>query len=115
MAIVNGLGGPAGFGEHALSRNDDGSSSFIDLSSVFDNGLNFFGTTYTGLYVNTNGSISFEGPISTFTPTVISADTVPAIFPFWGDVDTRGGKVTPSTGESHKELTVFIMISMTCL
>jgi VCBS repeat-containing protein len=98
MPIVNGLGGPAGFGENVLGRNDDGSSSFINLSSIFDNGLNFFGTTYTGLYINTNGSVSFERPVSAFTPTIISADTVPAIFPFWADVDTRGGQTTPSTG-----------------
>lgn len=98
MSVVNGLGGPAGFGENSLNRNDDGSSSYIDLSSAFSTGLNFFGTTYTGLYLNNNGSVTFEETLGAYTPTTISSDTVPGIFPYWADVDTRGGEVTPSAG-----------------
>ena len=96
--LINGLGGDAGFGENSVSRNDDGFSQFIDLSSVFGNGLNFFGQNYTGLYVNTNGSVTFDNGLSQFTPDTISGGTIPGIFPFWADVDTRSGTVTPTSG-----------------
>jgi hypothetical protein len=66
--LINGLGGPEGFGENTLFRNDDGSSSAIGITSVFGNGLNFFGHTYTALYLNNNGNITFIGPLGTFTP-----------------------------------------------
>lgn len=96
--LIDTLGGSIGFGENSLSRNDDGSSGFIDLTSVFENGLNFFGANYTGLYINTNGSITFDDPLSTFTPETISSGTNAGIFPFWADVDTSGGVTTPSPG-----------------
>ncbi|NJM21737.1 MAG: hypothetical protein HC874_26720 [Richelia sp. SL_2_1] len=44
-ALINGLGGSAGFGENVLNANDDNSTEFIDVTSVFESGLNFFGTT----------------------------------------------------------------------
>jgi hypothetical protein len=53
--------------------------------------LNFFGTSYTSAYINNNGNITFTGPLSSFTPTGITAGSTPMIAPFWGDVDTRGG------------------------
>ena len=90
-SLIGGLGGSAGFGEQSMPRSDDSPSIAIDLSPVFGlTGLNFFGTTYTGLYLNYNGSISFGSGISTFSPTTISGNTnVPIIAPFWADVDTR--------------------------
>ncbi len=57
--LINGLGGAPGFGENALVRSDDGSSTFIDLTPVLPGGLNFFGQLFTGLWVNNNGSVSF--------------------------------------------------------
>jgi Ca2+-binding RTX toxin-like protein len=104
--LVNGLGGQAGFGESALIRNDDGSSSAIDITPIFGTeGINFFGTRYTSLYLNNNGNITFQNPLSSFTPGVINAGTNnPIIAAFWADVDTRstsGLAVTPggtSTG-----------------
>jgi VCBS repeat-containing protein len=96
--LVNGLGGTSGFGT-AIARNDDGSSQSLDITAVFGAaGLNFFGHTYTHIYVNNNGNITFNGPTSTFTPGVITAGSNPIIAPFWADVDTRGGAVTPSPG-----------------
>lgn len=107
-ALVNGLGGDVGFGENYVDRNDDGYTSFIDLSSIFPNGINFFGTTWTGLYVNNNGNVTFGSGLSSFTPTSIGgSSTNPIIAPFWADVDTRdsnysstisGGFVTPTSG-----------------
>ncbi|MFZ4535301.1 beta strand repeat-containing protein [Propionivibrio sp.] len=98
--LVNGLGGDAGFGEGVLGRNDDGSTGAIDLTSAFgENGLNFFGRSFTSVYVNNNGNITFAGPISTYTPGVINAGVNnPIIAPFWADVDTRGGTVAPTQG-----------------
>ena len=67
MATMNsGLGGPAGYGENVFSTtpktaggNDDG-SILVDITSVFGpGGIDYFGTSYTGLYVNSNGNISF--------------------------------------------------------
>ncbi|WNZ00168.1 DUF4214 domain-containing protein [Sulfurospirillum sp. 'SP'] len=95
--LVNGLGGEAGFGENYVSRNDDGYSSLIDLSSIFPNGINFFGHTYTGLYVNNNGNITFGYGLSSYTPTTIGSNfSNPIIAPFWADVDTRVSSTTTS-------------------
>ena len=97
--LVNGLGGSAGFGEQSLARNDDGSTSFIDVTSIFAGGLNFFGTTYNGFYINNNGNITFSSPLSTYTPSAITGNTSnPMIAVFFADVDTRAGAVAPSAG-----------------
>ncbi|MBI4184382.1 MAG: tandem-95 repeat protein, partial [Proteobacteria bacterium] len=97
--LVNGLGGSSGFGESAVSRNDDGNSGLIDVSSIFSGGLNFFGSTFTGLYINTNGNVTFGSPLSTFTPSGITGSSLSLIAPYWADVDTRGGDPgTPTPG-----------------
>jgi len=97
--LVNNLGGTAGFGESVLSRNDDDSSGFIDLSSIFPEGLNFFGTNYSGLFINNNGNVTFGFPITTYTPFGLSGNIgVPIIAPFFADVDTRGGATSASPG-----------------
>lgn len=98
--LVNGLGGSAGFGEGILGRNDDGSTGAIDLTPIFgESGLNFFGRQFTSVYVNNNGNITFSGPASQYTPNEINAGANnPIIAPFWADVDTRGGAVTPTLG-----------------
>ncbi|MCX6962186.1 MAG: flagellin [Verrucomicrobia bacterium] len=96
-SLVNNLGSvPSGnssvtFGENALTRNDDGSSSAIDITSIFgSSGINFNGVNYTQIYVNNNGNITFGSPLSTFTPsTIASGSGIPIIAPFWADVDTR--------------------------
>jgi len=100
-SLLNTLGGTAGFGETSLVRGDDNSSSKIDVSGVFGaSGLNFFGNSYTGLYVNNNGSLTFATASSSFTPTAITGVTSnPLIAPFWYDVDTRPTTVlTPTPG-----------------
>jgi Ca2+-binding RTX toxin-like protein len=97
--LINGLGGSAGFGENILGRNDDSSTGFIDVTSVFESGLNFFGTTYNGFYINNNGNITFGNSSSTYTPFALTGNTgIPIIAPFFTDIDTRAGNVTPSTG-----------------
>jgi hypothetical protein len=96
--ITNGLGGSAGFGENTLAANDDG-SAYVDLSSIFSDGLDFFGNTYSGLYVNNNGNVTFNSAQSSYTPSVLTGATAnPIIAPFFADVDTRGGAVTATPG-----------------
>ncbi len=102
MPTMNsGLGGPAGYGENVYStspkaagHNDDGSVE-IDVTSVFgDQGINFFGTNYDSLYLNSNGLITFDGPQTAYTPSGITGLSEPAIAPFWSDVDVnKGGEI----------------------
>jgi len=90
VSLQTGLGGPRGFGENILGRTDDGSSEPIDLTPVFEDGLNFFGSTTDEIFLNANGSITFNSPRSQFTPDVITAQSNnPEITPYFGDVDTR--------------------------
>lgn len=102
MPVMNsGLGGPAGYGENVYSTTpkvagnvDDGSIS-IDLTSVFGaQGINFFGTNYTSLFLNSNGLITFDAAETAYTPVGIAGFTEPAIAPFWSDVDVnKGGEI----------------------
>lgn len=97
--ITSGLGGSAGFGEQSLAADDDNSSSFIDLTSVLSGGLDFFGTNYTGLYVNNNGNVTFASDLGTYTPFALTGATNnPIIAPFFADIDTSGGATTASPG-----------------
>ena len=89
--LITGLGGPAGFGTNNLPANDDGSTSEIDVRLAFPDGLFFFGTGFTSLYLNNNGNISFGGSLGTFTPSPFPIASQRMIAPWWGDVDTRGG------------------------
>jgi len=99
-SLVADLGGTAGFGEFSLARNDDGSTGFIDLTPIFGaQGINFFGHSYTGFYLNNNGSVTFNAATSSFTPSAITGSTSnPVIAAYWADIDTRGGTVTPTPG-----------------
>lgn len=88
--LINNLGGDAGFGETFLARNDDGSTDPVDITPIFGQGINFFGTVYTSLFINNNGSVTFEDARSAFTPDAITGvSNNPEISPFFGDVDTR--------------------------
>ena len=95
--LINGLGGERGFGEGSVLRNDDGYSSAIDITSVFEGGLNLFGTTYNSMFVNTNGNVTFNSGLYAYTPGVITAGSTPIFAPFWADVDTRSGEVRATT------------------
>lgn len=95
-ALVNGLGGSAGFGEGTLARNDDYYTSAIDLTTIFPNGLNFFGVNLNKIFVNNNGNVTFDSGWYTYTPPTPFNHTT--IVPFWADVDTRGGAGSPTPG-----------------
>ncbi|PIZ84205.1 MAG: hypothetical protein COX96_04995 [Candidatus Omnitrophica bacterium CG_4_10_14_0_2_um_filter_44_9] len=88
-----------GFGSNNLPANDDESTGLINVSSVFVNGLNFFGNTYNGFYLNNNGNITFASALGTYTPYALTEATAnPMIAPYFADVDTRGVAVAPTPG-----------------
>ncbi|WP_425074487.1 Hint domain-containing protein [Sagittula sp. S175] len=97
--MVSGLGGPAGYGENVFTttaktvgNNDDGAIA-VDVSSVFGDGLNFYGTTYNSIYINTNGVISFGAAQTAYQPN-LTGTTTPLLAPFWADVNlNRGGQI----------------------
>lgn len=74
-----------GFNGTVLPANDDGSTGQVTVGFW----LNFFGAQYSKLYVNNNGNLTFDGPLSTYTPAPIASAGIKIIAPFWGDVDTR--------------------------
>jgi len=90
-SLVDMLGGPQGFGTRCLSPNDDGSSPSIDITPAFPMGLRFFTSTHRSMVVNTNGNITFSGPVSRYTPNAFPVASQPMIAPFWADVDLRTG------------------------
>lgn len=99
-ALIDGLSeAQPGFGEQYLGRNDDGSTGAIDITSVFGaQGLNFFGQSHTRIYINNNGNITFNGSLSSYTPSQIGSGSAPIIAPFWADVDTRAGAAATTPG-----------------
>ncbi len=102
VPLIDGFGGPAGYGVDCLGPNDDGSSAILDISPFFPAGLQFFDDLHTSLAVNTNGNVTFSGQVPTFTPIAFPIADMPMIAPFWGDVDIRmtGGVCTGPIGGS---------------
>jgi hypothetical protein len=96
--LLNGFGGPAGYGATCVPACDDCSwpqtGTGLALTTAFPNGLHFYSGTYRTVYVNNNGNISFASPLATFTPNAFPGAAQPMIAPFWADVDTRD----PSSG-----------------
>lgn len=96
--MVSGLGGPAGYGENVFSstpkaagNNDDGAVE-IDVTSVFGpSGINFFGTDYSSIYLNSNGVISFGAAETSYQTPDYGAETTPNIAAFWADVNINSG------------------------
>ncbi|MCA2215541.1 nidogen-like domain-containing protein [Jidongwangia harbinensis] len=70
-----------------LAANDDSSTAPVLLPFK----VNFYGSTYDRLYVNNNGNVTFDTPLSTYTPFGLAGTRAPIIAPFFADVDTRGG------------------------
>lgn len=94
--IVTTGGGNAANVGLASGRNDDG---YMLLNLGFN--VTFFGNTYSSLYINNNGNVSFGAGISAYIPTGPTGANAPVISPFFGDVDTRD----PSSGVTHYNLT----------
>jgi hypothetical protein len=83
--LRSGLGGAAGYGEQAVVFTDDGSSNQLNLPFQ----INFFNHNFNKYYINNNGNVTFQSPLSTYTPTSFPIANQPMIAPFWGDADTR--------------------------
>ncbi len=76
-----------GFDAASMGRNDDSSSASRPLG--FSNPIHFGGTSYSKLFVNNNGNVTFDSPLSAFTPFGIGSLNRAIIAPFFADVDTR--------------------------
>jgi len=76
---------------NTLPANDDGSTSPVSLPFT----LNFYGQSYTSIWVNNNGNVTFNGALGTYTPFGLQSTAVPIIAPFFADVDTRGQGSAP--------------------
>lgn len=108
-----------------LAANDDSSTDAVPLNIDGTGGINFFGQTFTQVYVNNNGNLTFGGPFGQFTPNAFAQgvpqdctggpDTdnpcFPIIAPYFADVDTTGtgsslvgygnATVQDESGQSH--------------
>jgi hypothetical protein len=77
----------AGFRTNTLHANDDMSTDAVSIGF----GVNFFGSSYSELYVNNNGNVTFGDALPTYTPFGLTTNTgTPIIAAFFADVDTRG-------------------------
>lgn len=112
----------SGFNSNTLDRNDDGSTGVVPLGFTVD----FFGLSFSSLFVNNNGNITFDSSLSTFTPFDLTTTDRQIIAPFFTDVDTRcnGDPVQygPDTVDGHPAFGVnwinvdeFICVSATNL
>ena len=77
-----------------LPADDDNSTGLVPISFPID----FYGSTYSSLYVNNNGNLTFTGPLGTYTPFDLASTSTPIIAPYFADVDTRSGGGTVSYG-----------------
>jgi|SRR5271166_130042 len=106
----------SGFNSTSDGRNDDGTYTTGGCSNPASGGtcagtpvpigfgVNFYGTTYSSLYVNTNGNVSFDAPFP-FVQGLLQSGLPGAvndiIAPYLADVDTRNpasGVVTFGNG-----------------
>jgi lysophospholipase L1-like esterase len=79
----------AGFNAYQLAGNDDGSTSAVGLPFAID----FYGHTYSSVFVNNNGNLTMTAPLSSYTPQSLNQLGQPMIAPYWSDVDTRVGPI----------------------
>jgi len=92
--VTTGGGNGANIGA-ANGRNDDG---FMALNMGFN--FTLYGSTYSSLFINNNGNVSFGAGISAYIPTGPTGAAAPLISVFFSDVDTRNA----SSGVVHYNL-----------
>ena len=87
----------SGFDATSYGGNDDGtypcaSLTFCSPTAIsLPFSLDFYGATYSNLFLNNNGNVTFGEPLSTYTPEALQSLNIPILAPFWADVDTRAG------------------------
>jgi len=84
-AIISSSLNP-GCTSNTLAANDDGSTGQVPLPFA----LNFFGSSYSALWINNNGNVTFDAPLSTYTPFNLLSTQHAIVAPYFSDVDTRG-------------------------
>lgn len=96
-APVNAGAVRPGFSGTMFPPNDDGT---FPGAQPLGFTANFFGLSFTGAFVNNNGNVTFDAPLSTFTPFPLTSTSRQIIAPFFADVDTRsaGDPVTFGPG-----------------
>src|SRR4051812_44872028 len=73
LAHASTIVSDANYQTNTLAPNDDGSTGAIALGF----NVNFFGTTYSNLYVNNNGNVTFGSALSTYTPFGLTGSGIP--------------------------------------
>ena len=80
--------------DNTVERNDDGSWDHPDIAGSpnavdlpFE--VNFYGQRRTQVFVNNNGNVTFDEPLSDYIPLPLTSTERVIIAPFWADVDTR--------------------------
>lgn len=82
---------PIGSALSSVTNSDD-SYQNVSITSVFPSGIRFGNTTYTSMYVGSNGYVTFGHGNSGFSPTGIQAYTRgPIIAAQYDDLDPRKG------------------------
>ena len=95
QADASAIRGNAGFTTSTLAPNDDGSTGLVATGITMD----LWGSTYSSLYVNNNGNVTFGGSMGTYTPFSLLSTSVKILAPYFADVDTSyaGAPVTYGT------------------
>src|SRR3954471_21854856 len=81
VTIPAGAEGPnavqnlAGCTANTLPPGDDNSTAAVPLGFT----ANFFGRSFTDVYVNQNGNVTFSGPLGAFTPQDLTTVSDPII------------------------------------
>jgi len=84
----------AGFDSLTLGPIDDFNSDLATIGFTVD----FFGTSYSSLFVNNNGNVTFDSALLTFTPFPLLTTNRVIIAPFFADVDTQAAGDTVKYG-----------------
>lgn len=92
----------SGFNTTQDVRNDDGTWTAPAGCTAADEGgtcagtkvdlgftVNFFGLQFSQVYINTNGNVTFDAPLPSYTPFNLTSTNRQIIAPFFADVDTR--------------------------
>ena len=89
----------AGCRTSRLDRNNDGSSGVVNIGFT----VNLFGKQRSSLYVNNNANLTFDDPLSDYSPDPIRSIRSEMIAAYWADVDTTA---TLSNVVSYGTITV---------
>ena len=76
---------PTGWNSNVVARGDDTSNLVVNLPFS----MNWMGTTYTQLYLNMNGNVTFSSGFTSYTPGPLTGVGQGVMAQFWADVDTR--------------------------